>query len=157
MELTLLPRPKRRLHTRGPVVVAIVALVLGWLAVLLLVPSLFGLGTKVGTLMLTRAVPASDLAASDVLTLGGGPRHVSYTEPGAVVFDGADRLDTGDNPTLDRVLMTVPLAGLPLTGPANVAKWLSLSAMGVFSALAIAWASAALHGVGRVGRVRLAG
>lgn len=164
VELTLLPRRKRRLPARGPVIVAIAVLLLGWLGVLLLVPSLFGLRTtvvsepkdeyQVGTLMLTRSVPASDLASTDVLTVGDELRHVSHTEPGVVVVDGTDRLDTGDNPTLDRVLVTVPVAGLPLAGPANLAKWASVSAVAGFAALAIASASAALRGVGRV---RLAG
>lgn len=160
MELTLLPRRKMRLHAFRPVLLAIAALLAGWLVLLFLVPTLFGLETTVvrdpesnydvGSLMMTRSVPTSDLASSDVLNLGNDFKQVSFTSPGVLVVDWSDRMPTNNTPNLDRVLMVVPFAGLPLAAPSNLAKWSMGSALAAFLTLAIASSSAFARGAGGV-------
>lgn len=162
MELTLRPRRRTRLRGLGPVLVAIAALLAGWLILLLLIPTLLGLETtvvrdpesdyEVGSLMVTRSVPTSDLSSSDVLNLGNDIKQVSFTSPGVLVVDWSDRLATTDTPNVDRVLMVVPFAGLPLAGPGSLAKWLVGCALAASFTLLIAFSSASAR---RAGRVRM--
>lgn len=155
MELDLRRPPRRR-----PRLLLIAALVLsGWLLVVALVPPLFGWHVAVvdesrdgyaqGTLLLTRAVPSSDLAGGDVVAVEGGVRRVSAVRPGVIQVEGAKSLLANEMPTLDRVVLTTPVAGLPLTGLDGLAQWLLLT-----GAVASLSAAAATHR--GLGRARLA-
>ena len=163
MELSLRPRRKKPWRDRGPVLLAMATLVVGWLGALLLVPTLLGLGTsvvtqpggahEVGTLMLTRSVPASDLGSTDAIRLGNDVRRVSAATPGVLVIDRSEHVTTSETHTLERVLFVVPLAGLPLAGPDGLVRWL----LGVGIATLFTLVVTSVTGsVRRAGQVRLA-
>ncbi|CAN5331340.1 hypothetical protein BH09ACT12_BH09ACT12_13540 [soil metagenome] len=142
MELVVYPRRDRR----RPVLLAIAGVLSGWVVMLLLVPAMLGLDTVVldepkgdlaeGTLVVTRAVPSSDLSRGDVLTTGGGVLRVSSTSPGLLLVDDAERLTTSDTPTLDRAVLILPVAGLPLAGAEGLLRWLLAAGAAILFALA---------------------
>ena len=156
MELSLCRRRSRR----SQALVGMAAVMLGWLGALVMVPFVLGLTTTVvsqpvgdysmGTLVVTRSVPMSDLVRDDVLSREGGLVTVSSVAPGVLSVDGAERLLTSDTPTADRAVLVLPVAGLPLAGPAGLLRWLSAAAVAAFVAVSMA-------SYRRSGRVRLAG
>ena len=156
MELSLCRRRSRL----SQALIGMAVVMLGWLGALLMVPFVLGLTTTVvsqpvgdysmGTLVVTRAVPMSDLARDDVLSRGGGLVTITSVAPGVLGVDGAEPLLTSDTPTADRAVLILPVAGLPLAGPAGLLRW--LLAAGVAAFIAVSAAS-----YRRPERVRLAG
>lgn len=142
MELHPCPRRRRRL----PAALRLGLLVLvAWLVAVALLPPVLGLRTAVvdephsgfgrGTLMVTRSVPASDVATDDVVALAGSARRVRSTGPGWLDVGDGDGVMTSDVPTLNRVLVTLPVAGLPLDGVGGLLRWLVAGGVAAFLAV----------------------
>ena len=160
MELVLHPPRTVRSGVRRRVVLVLGVLLAGWLALVLLIPLLLGWQSAVvteprgefdaGTLVVTRAVPSSDLVSNDVVEFAGGIRRVSVASPGLIQVEGSDVVLTGDTPNLRRVVLALPGVGMPLVGADSAVRWL------VVGGAAAILASAALAHP-RSGRWRLAG
>lgn len=161
MELVLHPpRTVRRSARRLRVLVVTGMVLVGWLGAVLLLPVLLGWQAAVvtepqgeyaaGTLVVTQAVPSSDVVSDDVVEIAGGIRRVSVVRPGLLEVEGTADVVTGDTPILERVVLTLPGLGMPLMGADGVVRWFVL--VGAVAILG----SAGLARVG-AGRVHLAG
>ena len=131
MELDLCRRRRRPASLLVRAVLAGAAVLAGWLAVIVLLPPTLGLRTAPdaeGSLVVLRAVPAGDLVEGDVVSVDGRLREVLSTGSGWIDVGLAAPLMTNDVTTLDHVVSTLPVAGLPLSGPEGLAGWLLLGA-----------------------------
>lgn len=161
MELVLHPpRTVRRSARRLRVAVAAGLVLVGWLGAVLLLPVLLGWQAAVvteprgeyaaGTLVVTQAVPSSDVVSDDVVEIAGGIRRVSVVRPGLLEVEGTADVVTADTPILERVVLTLPGVGMPLMGSDSVVRWLVLGgAAAILASAGVAHAGAE--------RVRLAG
>lgn|GEM_PF-2703086 len=142
MELQLRSRRLTRLGHRR-VLMSVVALLLGWLVLVTLVPGMFGLRTTVldetrgdyeqGTLVVTRSVPTSDVESHDLLAAADGMWRVLSVEQGTVRAQDAlavsateastTAMRSGDTPTIDRAVLVLPVLGLPLAGVQGLLLW----------------------------------
>lgn len=154
MELQLRRPRRRRRRTASLVLVSFGVVLAGWLAAVLALPPSLGLGTAgvggpsgdfgAGTLVVTRSVPAADLDAHDVVSVGDGFWEISAVQPGRLDIAGAESLATLDLPPLERVVLTLPVLGWPLTGTSGLVSWVVTGLGG-----AVAVAAASVRGWGR--------
>ena len=139
MELAPVRRHRRARHRFGRrATEAAVALIVGGVVVLVVVPAMLGLdhavvgdadrGLPAGTLVLTRDVPLDDLARGDLVVDDNGVRRVVVAGPSAVRLDDDVRVAQTEAATVRRAVVVAPYAG----------RWVVLVVLAVLVAVVVA-------------------
>ncbi len=146
MELAPLRRPRPRMARLLAILTAVLTV---WLFVLVVVPAALGLkpsvvtqsgaGPAAGTVVFSRGVPVSDVRAGDRLALAGDVLRVVRAEPGVLVTDATARtraeaeLAAPDWGSVQQVIVTVPVLGLPFLSLSEVLRWSVVVLLGLLA------------------------